>query len=288
MLKKISVIIALLALSACAGTRQEPLAPSADADKQQIASFIVAGDATRDRGNFAEALRIYQEILLKDGTQTAAQYGIAECLLALGKPEEARPLFDALAAKPQYHAGAMQGTGLSLLAMGQTELAIKQLEDATKADPTLWRSWNALGELADLNGQPDEAAEHYARALKLHPKSPVILNNIGFSRLLANDPDQAIARLRQALALAPTSETIQANLRLALAAKGRYVEAARGTSTKNKPVVLNNIGYMAMQRGDYATAESYLTRAMQDSSSYNVVAAKNLEQLKVRMESSGK
>jgi Flp pilus assembly protein TadD len=48
------------------------------------------------------------------------------------------------------------------------------------------------------------------------------------------------------------------------------------------PNLLNNVGYIAMQRGDLATAEGYFARAMESSPSYDAVAAQNIEQLKAK------
>ncbi len=279
-LKRLFVVTVLSLLGACAGTTLQGSPAPTPARQASTPALITAADATRDRGNFGEALRIYQQVLVDDPKATAAQYGIAECLLALGRPNDARPLFDGLASTPDYRARALQGTGLALLASDQMEAAAGRLHEAVEADPSLWRSWNALGTLSDTAQQPADAAEQYGRALALNPTSAVILNNIGYSRLLAGDPDQAIVNLRKALAIFPGSETIQINLRLALASKGRYAEAARAVPRDQVSAVFNNVGYVAMQRGDYAAAETYLSRAMQDSASYNAVAARNLELLK--------
>jgi Flp pilus assembly protein TadD len=164
--------------------------------------------------------------------------------------------------------------------LNRREAAAKQLREATEADPKLWRALNGLGLLGDLKQQPAEAADFYRKALSLNPESAVIFNNLGYSRLLAGKPDEAMGHLKKALGLDPGSETIQNNLRLAMAAKGNYAEATRSVSKEQMATVLNNVGYVAMQKGDIAAAEGYLARAMESSPSFNTVASKNLEQLK--------
>jgi Flp pilus assembly protein TadD len=99
-------------------------------------------------------------------------------------------------------------------------------------------------------------------------------------RLLAGKFDEAMKELHKAIALDPDSETVQNNVRLALAAKGNYAEAIRGVTKDRLPVVLNNVGLVAMQRGDLAVAEGYFTRAMESSPSFNTITSQNIEQLK--------
>jgi Flp pilus assembly protein TadD len=255
MISRIAAALLLLAVTACASGQpsisqlESPQAPTAS----QVPPIVVIADATRAEGRFAEAMQIYQEVLVSDSRSVAAQYGVAECLLALGKAGDARPMFEALAHNPKFHAVGLQGEGLALLVLGQREDGAKFLREAVEADPKLWRAYNGLGLLADLKRQPDEAAEHYAKALA-GSESAAVFNNMGYSRLLAGKPDEAIVSFRKALGLEPNSEQMAA--------------------------ALNNVGYIAMQRGDFHSAEGYLARSMENSSSFNTIAARNLEHLK--------
>jgi Flp pilus assembly protein TadD len=44
--------------------------------------------------------------------------------------------------------------------------------------------------------------------------------------------------------------------------------------------ILNNIGFIAVMRGDYDNAEAYLLRAMEADPRYNETAARNLTYLR--------
>ncbi len=278
-------IIAVLFLSVLAGCTQSTgrlpqLEAGAPVSPTEMSTTLAAADATLDEGHFTEALQIYQQLMVDAPAEPRAQFGVGECLLALGKPSQAKQIFTGLKSNAALHATALQGEGLALLALGENDPAEAALHEAAAADPALWRSWNALGKLADLKHQPDEAAKFYAKASELNPRSAAVINNAGYSKLISGDAPQAIELLRKALVLDPKSETIQNNLRLAIAADGKYDEAIKATPHEQLPVVLNNVGYVAMQHGDVSTAESYFARAMEASSSYASVAAKNLEQLK--------
>ncbi len=282
---RVASALLLLMVAACAsGPPADRELTSQPAAKTQVASVLAVAEATRAEGRFAEAMQIYQEILVSDPSSVAAQYGVAECLLGLGKAADAQPMFDALTHDGAFHALALQGEGLSLLVLNRREPAATRLREATEADPKLWRGDNGLGLISDLKRQPQEAADFYAKSLALNPESAAIFNNIGYSSLLAGKPGEAIDNFKKALGLEPGSETIQNNIRLAIATKGNYAEATRAVPRERMPAILNNVGYIAMQKGDIALAEGYLARAMESSPSFYGVAAKNLEQLKAMKE----
>ena len=72
----------------------------------------------------------------------------------------------------------------------------------------------------------------------------------------------------------------QVNLRLALAWSGRYAHAMTGATDEDISKVLNNVGYVALLRGDFDNAEAYLLRAMEADPSFNKVAWRNLAYLR--------
>jgi Flp pilus assembly protein TadD len=273
-----AVALLLVVLGGCAG--HESTSPGAKAASDS--SVLMAADATRDAGRYAEALQIYQRLLVTTPTLAGARYGAAECALALGQPDNALPLFDGLVTNGDFHARALQGKGLAQFALGQLDAAGRSLREATTSDATLWRAWNGLGDLADQQRKPKEAAAMYAKALALHPNSAIIINNVGYSLMSSGNNAEAIKEFRKALALEPNNLTVQTNLRLALAATGDYEAALRSAPSDQMPSLLNNVGYIALQRGDYAAAERYLTGAMDASGAYSAVAAKNLDLLKGR------
>ena len=108
----------------------------------------------------------------------------------------------------------------------------------------------------------------------------MIYNNRGFSMLMQQRLKEAVADFTLALRMDPEFEIARENLRLALAWQGRYVHAMAGASNRDMARVLNNVGFIALMRGDYGNAEAYLLRAMEADPSYNETAARNLTYLK--------
>jgi Flp pilus assembly protein TadD len=275
---RMTVALLVLLVGGCAS--HEPKTTSSGAKAAPDAAVLMAADATREAGRYAEALQIYQRLLLTTPSFAGARYGAAECFLALGQPDNALAGFDGLVANGEFHARALQGKGLAQFALGQREAAGQSLHDATASDTTLWRAWNGLGDLADQERQPKMAGGLYAKALALHPNSAMIINNIGYSLLDSGNYPEAISEFRKALAIEPDNVTVQTNLRLALAASGDYEAALRSAPSEQMPTLLNDVGYIAMRRGDYAAAARFLASARDASGSYSTVVARNLDWLK--------
>lgn len=275
-------IALLMALAACA-EKPQPDTKGA-VIKPDTSALLASGDATRNDGRLSEALQIYEKVLVDDPRSIPAEYGMAECLLGLGRTRDARTTFEGLKDDERFRALALQGIGIADLVLNNRQEAMldaatKSLRDAIAVDPKLWRAYNGLGMVADWERKPDEAAELYGKALAINPNSALLLNNLGYSRLLAGKYDEAIADFRKALNLAPDSKIVQYNLRLAIAAKGDYAQATRNVPNDMQAAVLNNAGYIAMQRGDLKQAESLLWRATEKNPYYDATTAKNLDQL---------
>jgi Flp pilus assembly protein TadD len=285
MLRQLFGLFLVFSVAACSGAPAEKpqvQTPAPTLSAAQIDSYLSAADASREDGRFSEAIQIYQQVLIADPKSPAAQLGVAECLLGTGKTDDALTAFSALTQNSSVEARALQGKGLAQLALKRREQAAQALHDAVAADPKLWRSYNALGLIADAKHEFDSAAQSYNAAISINPDSALLHNNLGYSRLMAGKPDEALLEFRKALSLDPSSDTVENNFRLALAAKGDYADAIRGTGADKLPNVLNNVGYIAMQRGDLSAAEGYLTRAMEKSPSFNTIASQNIEQLKAK------
>lgn len=243
---------------------------------------IWSGGANRSliQGKPGEALAQYQQLLAIDPSNAEAKLGVGEALLALNESEKAREAFSSLASDPALGARALQGRGLSELAQNHVDEAAVDLNSAVGADPKLWRAWNGLGLIHDLKHEWVPARAAYEKALPNAPKTGILHNNIGFSLLVQKNYAAATEEFQAALHEAPDLETAKNNLRLALAFQGRYREALEEVSKGERAAQLNNVGYVALLRKDYSTAESYLSQAMEASPSYYDTAAQNLSRLK--------
>ena len=205
----------------------------------------------------------------------------AEVLLGLSSPKEALAQFQTIQSDEVYRARAYQGMGLSLMALGDLTAAQPQLDRAVADDPNLWRSWMALGRIDDANKNWAASEAAYQKASALQPDSPIIVNNIGMSQMLQHRYEEAAETFQRALAIDPSMEMTRANLRIALAWQGRYDEALMGAQIGSRADALNNVGYVAMLRGDQLAAQKYFSQALESSPTYHEHAARNMETLKL-------
>jgi len=250
------------------------------AQQQSLAQSLDRGQRALDAEDHEAAYAAYAKAYKADPKNANALFGLAESLLGIGEAAKAAVAFAKAAEVPELKTVSLQGRGLALATLGRNDEAETLLRAAATADPALWRAWNGLGNIADARSDWKQADASYDRALKANPKAAAVYNNRGVSRLIRHDYAGAAKDFRSALALSPAMDEARGNLRVALAWQGKYVEALVGVTAAEAPTVLNNMGYIAMKRGDYEGAEAYLAQAMQLSPTYYAKAAENLAYLR--------
>jgi Flp pilus assembly protein TadD len=272
----------MLGLGGCADLlSEEPPETTESVEPIQISPRVLElADKAVSEGRFKDAEDLLARIFLVDPTNIDGRLIAAELYLAKGDSARAMRNFSALTEIPEVSARANQGAGIAMILNGASEPGVTHLERAIEADPTLWRAWNALGSYYDSHGRWEDAAKAYQMALAEQPDEPMIYNNRGFSLFIQGRMDEAIIDLQRALRLDPDMGPAKANLRLALAWNGRYVHAMTGVAENDMARVLNNIGYIALLRGDLDNAEAYLQRAMELDPRYNEIASRNLNYLR--------
>lgn len=231
-------------------------------------------------GRYGDAGKLLKRVFASEPNNPQGTFLLAELNLATGKPGNASVIFSGIAQAPDARAEAYQGKGVSLMLMGKNAEGSEGLRRAVDKNPDLWRAWNALGAYHDSKGEWGEAETCYQEALNIKPRAALVLNNFGFSKILQGEFDDGIAKLNEALKLEPTLEPARRNLRLAFAWKGKYVHAMAGAEKKDMGQVLNNVGFVALLRGDYTNAESYLLRAVELDRGFNNSASRNLAYLR--------
>jgi Flp pilus assembly protein TadD len=274
-----------MAAASCGSGRKPP--PEALAAKKAVESSVRADregmlNAARtslEGGNAMAAIEAYERVLKTDPDNADARYGLAEALLQQNRYDDAIVQYRKLTDHPQHRAASLQGMGLSLLLKGDAAEGQKSLSAAVGEDPTLWRVWNALGQNWDHQKEWRRAEACYRKALEINPKADVVYNNLGMSYFMQAEYRKAVAQFNLALQLNKKLDAARLNRRLALAMLGRYEEAIEGVDPSEQHRVLNNIGYIAMLRGDLALARAYFQRATEISPSYYPTAHDNLRRV---------
>ena len=266
-----------LVLAACSAGPEQPQVQASPAVAPEVVGLAEQAVAA---GRYDDAKILVERILLSDPANPQARLAMAEIQLAFRNLEAAEQGFAALVKVPEVAARAEQGSGIALLLKGQDEASLLALQRAVALDPSLWRAWNGIGMLYDRAAGWDQAVAAYDRALALNVGSAMLHNNRGFSRLLRRDAQAAIADFEKALQLDPRLEAARENLRLAFAWTGQYERALVGVSGRDIGRAYNNIGFVALLRGDLPAAESFLLRSMEADAHFNKIANRNLEYLR--------
>ena len=117
---------------------------------------------------------------------------------------------------------------------GKVPEAIVLMEQLVVAHPDNDRYHFTLGALYDEDKQRDKGIEHMRRAIELNPDNAPALNYLGYTYAeQGTNLDEAESLIRRALAISP-----------------------------NDGFYLDSLGWVAYQRGDYATSIQYLERAV--------------------------
>ena len=237
-------------------------------------------DHSIQAGKLDEANSLLEQILVMDSEHRRVRLLVAELQLAMGERQSAIHMFSELTGTPELAARAHQGMGIAYLLEGERDRAFEALTKSLEIDPTNWRAWNGLGFYHDSLGQWDQANRSYTKALSLNADSAIVFSNRGYSRILSGDVDGAMPDLIKAVELDPRLEVARINLRIALAWKGRYREALLGVKERELGTVFNNVGFVALMRGDRGSAETYFHEAMKSDATFNETAWRNLDYLK--------
>jgi Tfp pilus assembly protein PilF len=245
-------------------------------------SLLGAADKAIDEKRIEDAAIIVGRILKLDPNNSQAKLRVAEMYLLANKLLLAGAAFKHISTTTtgKVRAKALQGLGIAMMKQGELDTAHQALKDAVDQDASLWRAWNALGLYYDSQSVWLDAGKAYKHALAAKSDSALVHNNLGYSLLMQGKFPDATLAFKKALRISPALKAARANLRLSLAWEGKYQEATAGVKNSDLPTVLNDVGYVAILRGDYDRAEALLLRAMEASPTFNEAASKNLSYIK--------
>ncbi len=204
--------------------------------KQALAVAPQSADAQRAWGRyqFAVGNLANAETALRKAAEIAPEAAISHLDLGdlymggLKRPKDAAAAYRrAIELKPD-HAGAHNGLGTALAALGRTDEAITELEASAKLAPENPLPLLALGKLYVTKQDFTRALETYGRILKLQPDLVQALLDRGDIYMMARrDPTQAAADYARAAKLAPKDAAAQFKLGAAYHALRKTDDAAR-------------------------------------------------------------
>ena len=172
----------------------------------QPATLYYLGNAFRDQGNHASAVTNYRKALLARPAYPDAELALAAALYALGQLDEAKGIYQRVAARLPQSAEAASGLGAVLNELGDHAQAEKILSGALKLSAPselIAEMENSLGTAKMPERRFAEALPHFERALVLVPSHPGAAKNRARALDYLNQSERAADAYRRVLANDP-------------------------------------------------------------------------------------
>jgi TolB-like protein/cytochrome c-type biogenesis protein CcmH/NrfG len=190
------------------------------------------------RENMAAANRLYEQTLELDPNSvpamTSLATGLAFSIVSLWTqtPDADLDRAEALAARAlvldPHNAACRYAMGVVHRMRRRFDDAIAELEASIRLNPNVHLTYSTLGITKVLAGRGEEALSHFADAIRLSPRDPLLFIGyfgIGWAEFLRANDAQAIDMLRKALALNPGYSPAHQFLTAAYAMQNRPAEA---------------------------------------------------------------
>jgi tetratricopeptide (TPR) repeat protein len=172
---------------------------------------------------------------------------------------------------------------LVLLAQGEVDAADNWLHKSVASDANDWRSYDALGLIAQRRGHYDDALSFLQQATTLAPAEAGPLLHRGSVQLAMGDYGKAETSLQQSL---DRRQTIDAWRLLgeAQAHRGEYAKALTSLlQVLDVPAAYNEVGQVATANHDNRIALEYFQKATDSSPVYFPEAARNAAMARERL-----
>jgi arylsulfatase A-like enzyme/Tfp pilus assembly protein PilF len=167
-----------------------------------VNALVHLGTAKTSLSRFAEAQAHFEEALRRDPDSTAARFNLGLVLARQGKLDEAVVQFQETLDMDEFSDHVRVALGNVLIELGRTGDAASCFEREIAVHP---RTVEARINLAAIVApqQPEEARRLLVDALKIDPRNPQGLYNLGALLLMQGRPQEAIAPLTEAARLMP-------------------------------------------------------------------------------------
>lgn len=157
---------------------------------------------------------------------------------------------------------------LALKKSGRLDDAIAEIRRALKTEDNR-SGHNVLGYLLSVNGQHEEASEHYRRAVELDPSFASAHGNLAYELQLLGRVDEAIAHYETAVQLSPELKIARNNYGNLLLKLGRIDEAVAHFEAvieqdPRDQFGAYNLGRALMVKGEHEAAVAQFTKAAEN------------------------
>jgi len=179
---------------------------------EHLLAFEAAGNLF-NAGNFEEARRVFEEILVSVPDSFEANLGIGMVHGIEGDVSAAIHFFEKAGDIQPASAEVFYNLGLALSQLGKVEQAVAAYRRSLKNSPS-YEAWLNLGNLYDDSGDLDAAAGSYSKAIDLNPNHALAHVNLGNVQAKSGNREHAIRSYEAALEIDPDNEQARTQLHL--------------------------------------------------------------------------
>jgi tetratricopeptide (TPR) repeat protein len=194
-------LIVMFLLAGCgSGAPATPLAPTASAN---FDALLTAAQAALDSGNLPAAEQSYRAAIGQNARSAAAQFGLGNVLVRLGKLAEAETAYKAALAADPGMIAAHANLGVTYYQMTQLAKAADEFAAVLKANPNDAATTYLLGAVRLQENNVAEAEKLLLKARDLDPKLPEPYYGLGALYKLKGQKAEAIAAFEKFLEIGP-------------------------------------------------------------------------------------
>ena len=229
-------------------------------------------------GDPNEAVAYFQGALAKDPGRIDLMRGLARSLVRAGKPLEAAPVWEQVAAHPE-------GTPEDKVMLADAQIRANQWDRAkatlNSVPPTheTFDRYRLEAMIADSEKNWKKADSFYEIAAGLTEKPAGVLNNWGFSKLTRQDFPGAERLFIEALKYDPTMFTAKNNLVMARAAQRKYDLPVVQMTQTERAELLYTAALAAIKQGDVSVGKGLLQQAIDTHPQHFEAATRSLAAL---------
>ena len=254
--KWLAIAVTAIGLSACTSVsdKEDPLAGSIidEADLNEL--MLTASDPS-------DAAQYFEQALAREPDRADFRRGLAISLSRAKRYREAARVFQELITldqdKPtdrlEYAFVAMR-----LDRWDDVETLAQSFPDGLQTP----RRYSIDAMVADQNNDWAAADAAYARAEKLSSRPAAVLNNWGVSQMSRGDLSAAASTFTRAVSFDSSLFNAKNNLAIVRGLQGHYNLPLVPLSDEERAVLLNNLGIIAMRRGDEKIARGLFAAAV--------------------------
>lgn len=195
------------------------------AASDEIEKRFAQGQRLQARDRFAEAEQRYRKVLATDARHIGAITGLAQCLIAGKRQQEAVALLDDTAADAPEEANYLFDLAAICATVRYQELARTLYERTLALAPDMSSAMINLANIVEEQGEIQKAVDLLSRAIELNPTSAKAYGNLGKVLTGTRLHDDALACYHRAIELNPNIAEIWTNLAALFEITGRHREA---------------------------------------------------------------